>query len=115
MGHLLAKLLVTAASILLDVYCGVGLFSKFFAAKSSRVIGIESSASACEDFAFNLDAFENVELYEGLAEEVALPFFAAEGEAVVGATNDLGANVSRHFAASGRGASVPARRKKRDY
>jgi 23S rRNA (uracil1939-C5)-methyltransferase len=34
------------------------------------VIGIESSPSACEDFAFNLDEFDNVELYEGLAEEV---------------------------------------------
>ena len=34
------------------------------------MIGIESSPSASEDFAFNLDEFENVELYEGLAEEI---------------------------------------------
>src|SRR5258706_9087342 len=68
--YLLAKLAVASSSILLDVYCGVGLFSKFFAAKCSRIIGVESSASACEDFSFNLDEFDNVELYEGLAEEV---------------------------------------------
>jgi 23S rRNA (uracil1939-C5)-methyltransferase len=37
------------------------------------VIGIESSSSSCEDLAFNLDEFENVELYEGLAEEILPP------------------------------------------
>ncbi len=59
---------------LLDVYCGVGLFSAFLAPKCGRVIGIESSPSACEDFSFNLDEFDHVELYEGLAEEI-LPSF----------------------------------------
>jgi 23S rRNA (uracil1939-C5)-methyltransferase len=68
--HLLACLPVSLSTILLDVYCGVGLFSAFFAPKCGRVIGIESSESACEDFAVNLDEFDNVELYEGLAEEV---------------------------------------------
>ena len=68
--HLLSKLTVTTSITLLDVYCGVGLFSKFFAGKCQRVIGIETSESACEDFAFNLDEFDNVELYEGAAEEV---------------------------------------------
>jgi 23S rRNA (uracil1939-C5)-methyltransferase len=34
------------------------------------VIGIESSESSCEDFAVNLDEFDNVELYEGFAEEI---------------------------------------------
>ncbi len=55
---------------LLDIYCGVGLFSKFFANKYQKVIGIESSPSACEDFVFNLDEFENIDLYEGSAEEI---------------------------------------------
>jgi len=68
--HAVAKLLVTASTTLLDVYCGVGLFSKFFAGKCQLVIGIETSESACEDFAFNLDEFDNVEIYEGTAEEV---------------------------------------------
>jgi 23S rRNA (uracil1939-C5)-methyltransferase len=73
--HLLAHLPITQSSTLLDVYCGAGLFSAFLAPKCERVIGVESSPSACEDFSFNLDEFENVELYEGLAEDV-LPAFA---------------------------------------
>ena len=62
---------------LLDLYCGVGLFSKFFAPKYAKVIGIESSESANEDFALNLDEFDNVELYEGAAEEI-LPALAPQ-------------------------------------
>lgn len=68
--HLRANLPADPSATLLDIYCGAGLFSAFFASKYERVIGIESSSSACEDFAFNLDEFENVELYEGLAEEI---------------------------------------------
>lgn len=68
--HIISHLPVSPTSTLLDVYCGVGLFSAFLAPKCERVIGIESSPSSCEDFAFNLDEFENVELYEGLAEEI---------------------------------------------
>jgi len=68
--HLASKLPATESITLLDVYCGAGLFSKFFAAKCQQVIGIEESESACEDFAFNLDEFDNVELYEGAAEEI---------------------------------------------
>lgn len=68
--HLLTNLPVSPPATLLDVYCGVGLFSAFLASKCKQIIGIESSPSACDDFTFNLDEFENVELYEGLAEDV---------------------------------------------
>jgi 23S rRNA (uracil1939-C5)-methyltransferase len=68
--HLLSNLQVTAASQVLDVYCGVGLFSMFLAPIVASVTGIESSPSAGEDFAFNLDEFDNVTLYEALAEDV---------------------------------------------
>lgn len=68
--HILTHLPVSPTETVLDVYCGAGLFSTFLAPKCERLIGIESSPSACEDFAFNLDEFENVELYEGLAEEI---------------------------------------------
>lgn len=68
--YLLARLPVSMSTTVLDVYCGVGLFSKFFASKCEQVIGIEASESACEDFVFNLDEFDNVELYEGTAEEI---------------------------------------------
>jgi 23S rRNA (uracil1939-C5)-methyltransferase len=68
--HLQIHLPVSLSTCLLDIYCGVGLFSKFFADKYQKVIGIESSPSACEDFVFNLDEFDNVDLYEGSAEEI---------------------------------------------
>lgn len=68
--HLLATLPISTNDTLLDLYCGVGLFSAFFAPRLKRLIGIESSESACEDFAVNLDQFDNVELYEGAAEEI---------------------------------------------
>jgi 23S rRNA (uracil1939-C5)-methyltransferase len=80
--HLLAYLPVSLTTTLLDVYCGVGLFSAFLASKCERVIGIESSPSASEDFSFNLDEFDNVELYEGLAEEV-IPYLKAKPEIVL--------------------------------
>lgn len=68
--HLLEHLPVSSDTTLLDVYCGVGLFSAFFAGRVRRLIGIEASTSACEDFAANLDEFDNVELYEAPAELV---------------------------------------------
>lgn len=68
--HLIAQLPITPSTSLLDIYCGVGLFSAFFASRCKNVIGIESSSAACEDFVVNLDEFDNVELYEGLAEEI---------------------------------------------
>jgi 23S rRNA (uracil1939-C5)-methyltransferase len=55
---------------LVDAYCGVGLFSAFLAPHVGRLIGIEASPSACEDFAFNLDEFDHVELYEAPVADV---------------------------------------------
>jgi 23S rRNA (uracil1939-C5)-methyltransferase len=80
--HLLARLPGTASGMLLDVYCGAGLFSAFLAPRYGRVIGIESSPAACEDFAFNLDEFDHVELYEGRAEEV-IPQLEVEPDVIL--------------------------------
>lgn len=68
--YLLTNSPTSQSTTLLDLYCGVGLFSKFVADKYAKVIGIEASPSACEDFTINLDEFDNVELYEGNAEEI---------------------------------------------
>jgi 23S rRNA (uracil1939-C5)-methyltransferase len=54
----------------LDMYSGVGLFSAFLAPSVKRLVGIEISAEACEDYTTNLDEFDNVELYEAPAEVV---------------------------------------------
>lgn len=70
--HLLERLPATPQTTLLDVYCGVGLFSAFFAGRVDRLIGVEVSPAACADFSANLDEFENVELYQAPAEDVLL-------------------------------------------
>ena len=67
--YLLENLPLTSESTVLDVYCGVGLFSAFLAEKVSQLIGIEISESACDDFSANLDEFDHVSLYAASAEE----------------------------------------------
>jgi 23S rRNA (uracil1939-C5)-methyltransferase len=65
-----------------DIYCGAGLFSAFLAERAGRVIGIESSPSAAEDFAINLEEFDSVELYAAPA-EAALPTVPARPDLAV--------------------------------
>jgi len=55
---------------IMDLYSGVGLFSAFLAPDVKRVVAVESSATACRDYAVNLDAYDHIELYEGLVEQV---------------------------------------------
>ncbi len=80
--HVLELVQVSRQSTVLDLYCGVGLFSAFLAPLAGRVVGVESAASACEDFAANLDSFDNVELYEGLVEEI-LPYLDIKPDVVL--------------------------------
>lgn len=79
---LLKNLNFSPNDTLLDVYCGGGLYSRFLAPKVGRLIGIESSPSACRDFEFNLDAFDHVELYEATAEQV-LPHLEMQPQIVL--------------------------------
>lgn len=69
-AHLLEILPLAPTATVLDVYCGVGLFSAFLAPHVDKVIGIEAAPSSCEDFAVNLNEFDNVEIYEAPAEQV---------------------------------------------
>jgi 23S rRNA (uracil1939-C5)-methyltransferase len=80
--HLLAHLPLSPGATLLDVYCGVGLFSAFLAPRVGKLIGIELSETACDDFAFNLDEFDNVDLYQSAAEDV-LPSLEAHPDVIV--------------------------------
>lgn len=66
----------------LDLYCGVGLFSAFLAGQVGRLIGVEASPSACDDFAFNLAEFDNVELYEANVKDV-LPAIQVNPDLVI--------------------------------
>jgi 23S rRNA (uracil1939-C5)-methyltransferase len=68
--HCLDVLTLTPNMTILDVYAGVGLFSAFIAPKVKRLVGIELSPEACEDFISNLNEYDNVELYEAPADQV---------------------------------------------
>ena len=68
--HLLDNLPLDHDANVIEVFCGVGLFSVFLAPRVERLVAIEESVRACEDFVFNLDEYDHVELYEGTAEEV---------------------------------------------
>jgi len=68
--HLVENLSLTPQTRALELYAGVGLFSAFIASQVEHLTAIESSGSACHDFATNLDDFENVTLYEAEVEEV---------------------------------------------
>lgn len=67
--------------VVLDAYCGVGLFSLALADMAGRVIGIEEAPSACEDFAHNAEERDNLELHEGPVEAV-LPALRAQNPRV---------------------------------
>lgn len=80
--HLLSHTVFRKNMTVLDAYCGVGLFSAFIAPHVGQLIGIEASPSACEDFAINLDEFENVAIYEAPVEE-ALPNLSLKPDLIV--------------------------------
>jgi len=56
--------------LVLELYSGVGLFSAFIAARADKLISVEASENAVEDFVDNLDEFDNVELYQGPVEDI---------------------------------------------
>jgi len=58
------------SGLLLDLYCGVGLFSRFLAEQFSQVVAVEVSEPACDDFMENMAEFEQISLYQGPVEHV---------------------------------------------
>jgi 23S rRNA (uracil1939-C5)-methyltransferase len=66
----MAELPDTERLIVLEIYSGVGLFSAFLANRAERLVSIEVSSQACDDFVHNLNEFDNVELFEAPAEVV---------------------------------------------
>jgi len=67
---LLDHLALSEDTRVLELYAGVGLFSKFIAGEVGHLTAVESSGSACHDFIHNLAEHENVVLYEAEAENV---------------------------------------------
>ena len=80
--YLLKNLDLSSDMTILDLYCGVGLFSAFMAPLVRTCIGVENSTEACEDTIFNLDQFKNVMLYEGSVEDI-MPSLDVKAEIVL--------------------------------
>ncbi len=78
----LEALALTGSESVLDVYCGVGLFTAFIAPLAARVVGVEAYGPAVDDAAANLDEFDNIDLYQAPAEDV-LPALAGRFDAAV--------------------------------
>ncbi len=78
----LAGLEIEPGDTLFDLYAGVGFFSAFAAAKGAAIVAVESSAPACLDFEVNLDAFDDVELYEAAVVQ-ALPAIDASADLII--------------------------------
>ena len=73
---------IRSSDVVLDLYCGVGLFSAFLAPKCRELIGVEISSSACSDFVINMDVYDHVSLYESTAEK-ALPALKVKPDVVL--------------------------------
>ncbi len=58
------------SEVMVDAYCGVGVFAVLVSPYVKRMVGIEESASAIEDANLNLSDVTNVEFIEGKTEHV---------------------------------------------
>jgi 23S rRNA (uracil1939-C5)-methyltransferase len=58
------------SEVMVDAYCGVGVFAVLVSPYVKRVIGIEESASAIEDAGLNMNGVTNVEFIGGKTEHV---------------------------------------------
>jgi 23S rRNA (uracil1939-C5)-methyltransferase len=58
------------SEVMIDAYCGVGVFAVLMSPYVQRVVGIEESASAIEDAELNMNGVTNVEFVEGKTEHV---------------------------------------------
>jgi len=78
----LKALEVQAGEVVFDLYAGVGLFSAGLAEREVQVMAVEESPWAAADFEINLDAFDDVALYEASVEQ-ALPAMEEIPDAVL--------------------------------
>ena len=58
------------SEVMIDAYCGVGVFAVLVSPYVKRVVGIEESASAIEDAGLNMNGVTNVDFIEGKTEHV---------------------------------------------
>lgn len=68
--YVLDQVPLSSREVVMDLYSGVGLFSYFIAPRVAGLVAVEESPYACEDYEYNLDAFDHIELYEARVEDV---------------------------------------------
>lgn len=66
----LGALELEGREIVLDAYCGIGLFTAFIAEEAGAVVGIEINSASVADAVHNLADAQNVTLIEGQVEDV---------------------------------------------
>ncbi len=82
MVDLVLKYIPERGGRLIELYSGVGLFTAFLAPRFEEVVAIESSESACEDFASNLDEYDHISLYMGDVKDI-LPGIEGNADVVL--------------------------------
>ncbi|HEY69538.1 MAG TPA: class I SAM-dependent RNA methyltransferase [Anaerolineae bacterium] len=60
---------VKAGEVVYDLYAGVGLFSAAMLEHGARVVAVEESNWACDDYEINLHHFDKVTLYQATVEQ----------------------------------------------
>jgi len=67
---------------LLELYCGVGLFTRFLAESFKEIHAVEEAPSSCDDFVINLDEYDHINLYMGSVKEI-LPHLDLNPDAIL--------------------------------
>ena len=81
-GLALTELAPRAGERIIDLYAGVGLFSRFIVEKGVDLLGVEAEPAACADFLVNLEGCEDVELW-AMSVEQALAQVEIQPDAVL--------------------------------
>ncbi len=68
--------------ILLELFCGVGLFTRFLADSFKEIHAVEEAPSSCDDFAINLDEYDHINLYMGSVKEI-IPHLEVKPDAIL--------------------------------
>lgn len=82
MIDLVCDYLPNRGNTLLELYAGVGLFTRFLANRYELIYAVEESSSACDDFAINLDVFDHISLYVGSVKDI-VPQLNIQPEAIL--------------------------------
>ncbi|MBE0685259.1 MAG: class I SAM-dependent RNA methyltransferase, partial [Anaerolineaceae bacterium] len=82
MIDLVCEYLPIKGKTFLELYCGVGLFTRFLADRYELIYAVEESTSACNDFAINMDEYDHINLYMGSVKEI-VPHLEIQPESIL--------------------------------